>query len=453
MFLAWIVDLVGEEGWSLMTDTLVGVSPLENKAAKKRNAPGEAERAAVRELVKAARARGEDLTGPEGLLKTITATVLQSALEEEMSEHLGYDKHHPPADGAAGNIRNGTRPKTVLTDAAGEVTLEVPRDRAGTFEPVIVRKRQRRLTDVDAVAISLYAKGLTTGEISAHFAEVYGASVSKDTVSRITDRVLEDMAAWCARPLAPVYAAIFIDAIYVKVRDGQVGNQPFYAAIGVDLAGHRDVLGLWAGHGGGESAKFWMSVLTDLKNRGVRDVFFIVCDGLKGLPDSVNTVFPLAIVQACVIHLIRATLRYASRKYWDQLARDLRAIYTAPTAEAAWAAFEDLEEKWGKPYPAIPRMWRAAWEEFTPFLAYDVEIRRVLFSTNAIESLHARYRRAVTVRGHFPTEQAALKTLYLVTRGLDPKGTGQARWAVRWKPALNAFAVTFADRMPAAETL
>ena len=179
MFLAWIVDLVGEEGWSLMTDTLVGVSPLENKAAKKRNAPGEAERAAVRELVKAARARGEDLTGPEGLLKTITATVLQSALEEEMSEHLGYDKHHPPADGAAGNIRNGTRPKTVLTDAAGEVTLEVPRDRAGTFEPVIVRKRQRRLTDVDAVAISLYAKGLTTGEISAHFAEVYGASVWK----------------------------------------------------------------------------------------------------------------------------------------------------------------------------------------------------------------------------------------------------------------------------------
>jgi transposase-like protein len=196
-----------------------------------------------------------------------------------------------------------------------------------------------------------------------------------------------------------------------------------------------------------------MSVLTDLRNRGVRDVFFIVCDGLKGLPDSVNAVFPRAIVQACVIHLIRATLRYASRKYWDHLAGDLRRIYTAPTVEAAWAAFEEMEEKWGKPYPAIPRLWRAAWEEFTPFLAYDVEIRRVLFSTNAIESLHARYRRAVTVRGHFPTEQAALKCLYLVTRGLDPKGTGQARWITRWKPALNAFAVTFADRMPAAENL
>jgi putative transposase len=246
---------------------------------------------------------------------------------------------------------------------------------------------------------------------------------------------------------------VFIDAIYVKVRDGQVGNRPFYAAIGVDLAGHRDVLGLWAGHGGGESAKFWMNVLTDLRNRGVRDVFFVVCDGLKGLPDAVNAVFSRAIVQACVIHLIRATLRYASRKYWDHLAGDLEAIYTAPTAEAAWAAFEELEEKWGKPYPAIPKLWRAAWEEFIPFLEYDVEIRRMIFSTNAIESLNARYRRAVGARGHFPTEQAALKTLFLVTRGLDPKGLGQARWVTRWKPALNAFAVTFADRMPAAENL
>ena len=264
------------------------------------------------------------------------------------------------------------------------MTIAVPRDRAGTFEPVIVKKRQRRLSDVDAVAISLFAKGLTTGEISAHFHEVCGASISKDTVSRITDKVLEEMAAWSSRPLQPVYAAIFIDAIYVKVRDGQVGNQPFYAAIGVDLNGRRDVLGLWAGQGGGESAKFWMNVLADLKNRGVRDVFFIVCDGLKGLPDSVNAVFPQAIVQACVIHLIRATLRYASRKYWDQLAKDLRRIYTAPSVEAAWAAFEELEEKWGKPYPAIPKMWRAAWEEFIPFLAYDVEIRRVLFSTDEI---------------------------------------------------------------------
>ena len=340
-----------------------------------------------------------------------------------------------------------------MTPNAGKVQVQVPRDREGTFEPVIVKKRQRRLNDVDAVVLSLYARGLTTGEISAHFAEVYGASVSKDTVSRITDKVIEDMQAWSSRPLQPVYAAIFIDAIMVKVRDGQVGNQPFYAAIGVDLAGRREVLGLWAGRGGGESAKFWMGVLTDVKNRGVRDVFFIVCDGLKGLPDSVAAVFPEAIVQTCVIHLIRGTFRYASKRYWEQLAKDLRPIYTAASADAAWAAFEELEEKWGKTYPAIPKLWRSAWEQFIPFLDYDVEIRTVLCSTNAIESLNARYRRAVNAKGHFPTEQAALKTLYLVTRSLDPKGLGQARWVTRWKPALNAFAITFSDRMPAAENL
>ena len=243
----------------------------------------------------------------------------------------------------------------MLTEAAGEVSVQVPRDRAGTFEPVIVRKRQRRLSDVDAVAISLYAKGLTTGEISAHFAEVYGASVSKDTVSRITDRVVEDMQAWCSRPLLPIYAAVFIDAIYVKVRDGQVGNQPFYAAIGVDLDGHRDVLGLWAGHGGGESAKFWMSVLTDLRNRGVRDVFFIVCDGLKGLPDSVNAVFPQAIVQACVIHLIRATLRYASRKYWDQLARDLQGDLHRPDRAGGVGGVRGAGGEVGQAVPGDPQ--------------------------------------------------------------------------------------------------
>ena len=433
----------------MMTETLVGVSP---RKAKKTLTPEEVERAAVRELVKAARARGEELTGPDGLLKAITKQVIEAALEEEMTEHVGYDKH--AAEGRNGaNSRNGTRVKTVLTDNAGPVDIEVPRDRDGSFEPVIVKKRQRRLTDVDAIVLSLYARGLTTGEISAHFAEIYGASVSKDTVSRITDRVIEDMQAWSSRPLQRVYAAVFIDAIMVKVRDGQVGNQPFYAAIGVDLAGHRDVLGLWPGNGRGESAKFWMNVLTDLKNRGVADVFFIVCDGLTGLPDSVNTVFKHTIVQTCIVHLIRGTFRYASKKYWESIAKDLRPIYQAATADAAWAAFEEFEEKWGKAYPAMPKLWRAAWEQFIPFLDYDLEIRKVLCSTNAIESLNARYRRAVNAKGHFPTEQAALKTLYLVTRSLDPKGLGQARWVTRWKPALNAFAITFADRMPAAENL
>src|SRR3954467_9916600 len=424
---------------------LPGVSPPDTTSKK----AGSAERAAVRELVRAARARGEDLTGPDGLLKVITKTVLESALEEELAEHLGFDKHQGPKDG--GNIRNGTRAKTVLTDAAGEVQIEVPRDRAGTFDPQIVPKRERRLTDVDAVAISLYAKGLTTGEISAHFADVYGASVSKDTVSRITDRVIEEMQGWWARPLERVYAAVFIDAIVVKIRDGQVRNRPVYAAIGVDLDGHKDILGMWAGDGDGESAKFWMAVLTELKNRGVKDVFFVVCDGLKGLPDSVNAVFPLATVQTCIIHLIRGTFRYASRKYWDVLAKDLKPIYQAVNADAAAAALDALEQKWGARYPAMIRLWRNAWAEFIPFLDYDLEIRRVICSTNAIESLNARYRRAVKARGHFPTEQSAMKCLYLVTRSLDPKGTGQTRWAVRWKPALNAFAITFADRMPAAE--
>jgi putative transposase len=401
-----------------MTETLAGVGSLE-KAATKAVTPAQAEQAAVRELVKAARARGDQLTGPDGLLKSITKQVLESALEEEMTEHVGYDKHAVEGRNG-GNSRNGTRMKTVLTDNAGPVEVEVPRDRDGSFEPVIVAKRQRRLSDVDAVVLSLYARGLTTGEISAHFAEVYGASVSKDTVSRITDRVVEDMQAWASRPLQPVYSAVFIDAIRVKVRDGQVGNQTFYAAIGVDLAGRRDVLGLWPGSiSGGESSKFWLAALTDLRNRGVRDVFFVVCDGLTGLPDSVAAVFPAAIVQTCVIHLIRGSFRYASRHYWEQLAKDLRAIYTAPTADAARAAFEELEDKWGARYPAIPKLWRAAWEQFIPFLDYDIEIRRVLCSTNAIESLNARYRRAVNAKGHLPTEQAALETLYLVTRSIE----------------------------------
>jgi putative transposase len=311
-----------------------------------------------------------------------------------------------------------------------------------------VAKRQRRLSSIDEIVLSLYARGLTTGDIAAHFAEIYDAQVSKDTISRITDRVVEEMQAWTNRPLEPVYAAVFIDAIMVKVRDGQVANRPVYAAIGVDLEGHKDILGMWFGDGDGESAKYWMAVLTELRNRGVSDVFFLVCDGLKGLPASVNAVWPATIVQTCLIHLIRNSFRFASRKYWDALSRDLKPIYQAVNADAAAAALDDLDAKWGARYPAIIRLWRNAWDEFIPFLDYDLEIRKVLCSTNAIESLNARYRRAVKARGHFPTEQAAMKCLYLVTRSLDPKGTGQTRWAVRWKPALNAFAITFADRMP-----
>jgi putative transposase len=416
---------------------------------KKRPEPS-AEAKAAAELVRAAKEQGLSLTGPDGLLKQLTKTVLETALNEEMTEHLGYEKHDQAGAGS-GNIRNGTRPKTVLTDANGAVQIDVPRDRAGTFEPQIVRKRQRRLSGVDEVVLSLYAKGLTTGEISAHFAEIYGASVSKETISRITDKVIEEMTDWSHRPLDEIYAAVFIDAIVVKVRDGQVANRPFYAAIGVTLDGEKDILGLWAGTGG-EGAKFWMSVLTDLRNRGVKDVFFLVCDGLKGLPEVVTNVWPQTVVQTCVIHLIRNTFRLTSRRYWDELKRDIKPIYTAVNATAARAAFDDLADKWGGRYPAVIRLWNNAWAEFIPFLDYDVEIRRVICSTNAIESLNTRYRRAVKARGHFPNEQAALKCLYLVTRSLDPTGTGRTRWTMRWKPALNAFAITFSDRFPAAET-
>ena len=421
-----------------------------NDVTKKKDVENSAEAQAAVELVRLAKEQGLSLTGPDGLLKQLTKTVIETALNEEMTEHLGYEKHDPAGAGT-GNIRNGTRAKTVLTESTGPVEIEVPRDRAGTFEPQIVRKRQRRLNGVDEIVLSLYAKGLTTGEISAHFAEIYGASVTKETISRITDKVLEEMNDWSARPLEEVYAAIFIDAIVVKVRDGQVANRPFYAAIGVTLDGERDILGLWAGTGG-EGAKFWMAVLTDLKNRGVNDVFFVVCDGLKGLPEVVTNVWPQAIVQTCIIHLIRNTFRLTSRKYWDEIKRDIKPIYTAVNATAARAAFDELAEKWGQRYPAMIRLWDNAWDEFIPFLDYDVEIRRVICSTNAIESLNARYRRAIKARGHFPTEQAALKCLYLVTRSLDPTGQGRARWTMRWKPALNAFAITFSDRFPAAET-
>jgi putative transposase len=396
------------------------------------------------ELVAQARADGVQLVGEGGLLTGLTKSVLETALESEMGEHLGYDKHDP-AGRNGGNSRNGTRAKTVLTEI-GPVQIEVPRDRDGSFTPAIVRKRQRRLDGIDEIVLSLTARGLTTGDIAAHFAEVYGAKVSKDTISKITDKVIEEMTEWRNRPLDRVYPVLIIDAIVVKVRDGQVTNRPIYAVIGVTVNGERDILGLWAGDGG-EGAKFWLNVLTEIKNRGVEDVCIVVCDGLKGLPESITTTWQYAQVQACILHLVRNTFRYASRRDWDELAKDLRPIYTAANAEMAAVRFDEFADKWGGRYPAIINLWRSAWEEFIPFLDYDVEIRKVICSTNAIESLNARYRRAVRARGHFPTDQAALKCLYLVTRSLDPTGRGRARWMMRWKPALNAFAITFEGRI------
>src|SRR5919112_4098130 len=292
------------------------------------------EQAAAAAMVAEARQRGLELTGRNGLLKLFTKNVLDTALGEEMTEHLGHEKNRAEAERESTNVRNGTRSKTVVSDAVGEVEINVPRDRESTFEPRIVKKRQRRLTDVDEIVLSLYAKGMTTGDISAHFAEVYGASVSKETISRITDKVVAEMNEWASRPLDAIYAAVFIDAIVVKVRDGQVANRPIYAAIGVTVDGHKDVLGLWAGTGG-EGAKFWMSVLVDLKNRGVGDVFFVVCDGLKGLPETVEAVWPQAIVQTCIIHLIRNTFRLTSRRDADAIKRDIKPIYTAVNADTA----------------------------------------------------------------------------------------------------------------------
>jgi transposase-like protein len=398
----------------------------------------------AQDLVEKARADGVQLVGPGGLLTGLTKEVLETALEAEMSDHLGYDRYD--AAGRNGeNSRNGARTKTVITEI-GPVEIEVPRDRDGSFEPAIVRKRQRRLDGIDAIVLSLTARGLTTGEVSAHFDEVYGAKVGKDTISRITEVVSQQMEEWRNRPLDRVYPVMFIDAIVVKVRDGQVTNRPVYVAIGVTCNGERDILGLWAGDGG-EGAKFWLNVLTEIKNRGVEDVCMVVCDGLKGLPESITTTWSYATVQACILHLIRNTFRYTSKADWEKIARDLRPVYTAATIEAAGARFAEFSETWGGKYPAIIKLWQAAWEQFIPFLDYDVEIRRIICSTNAIESLNARYRRAVRARGHFPTEHAALKCLYLVTRSLDPTGRGRTRWVTRWKPALNAFAITFEGRI------
>jgi putative transposase len=405
----------------------------------------------VRQLAERARAEGLKLTGEGGLLARLTKVVVESALEGELDDHLGYGKHDPTGrDG--GNSRNGRREKTLLTEA-GPVQIAVPRDRDGSFEPKIVAKRQRRLTGLDELVISLSAKGLTHGEICAHLAEIYGAEVSKATISTITDRVLEGMSEWQNRPLDPVYPVIFIDAVNVKIRDGQVANRPIYVALAVSVEGTREVLGLWAGeHGDGEGAKYWLRVLTEIKNRGTRDCLIMVCDGLKGLPDAIAQVWPQTIVQTCIVHLLRNSFRYASSKDWAAIAKDLKPVYTAASEQDALDRFAEFASKWEKRYPAIVRLWTNAWAEFVPFLQYDSEIRTLICTTNAIESINSRIRRAVNARGHFPNEQAALKCVYLAVMSLDPTGKGRKRWSNRWKGALNAFEIAFDGRLSAGKS-
>ncbi len=395
------------------------------------------------QLVERSRTGGVKLVGPGGLLTGITKTVLETALETELSGHLGFDKGDPAGQGAA-NVRNGHTEKTVQTDL-GPVRISVPRDRAGNFEPLVVPKHARRVGGFDEAIISLYAKGLTTGEIQAHLAEVYGAEVSRDLISKVTDAVNEELAAWRNRPLDRICPVMFIDAIYVKIRDGAVANRPVYIVVGVSLDGERDVLGMWAGTGG-EGAKQWLAYLSEIKNRGVADVFIVCADGLKGIAEAIEAVWPLAIHQTCVVHLVRGTLRYTNRKDWQAITPALRSIYTAPSAEEAGARFREFTSKWGAKYPAVIRMWEAAWERFIPFLAFDAEIRTVIYTTNMIESLNSRFRQATRRRGHFPTEQAALKVLYLVIREKHKKGGNITARLNGWKKALNAFALAYGDR-------
>lgn len=400
----------------------------------------------ARELIDKAREEGVSLVGPNGLLRQVTKTVLESALNAELDEHLGYVKGD--AAGKFGtNERNGSSSKTVRTDV-GEVRIDVPRDRDGTFTPQIVPKYARRVDGFDDAVISLYAKGLTTGEIQAHLEDIYDAKVSRELISKITDKVVDDLNSWQARPLDRVYPVVLIDAIHVKIRDGAVTNRPIYIAVGITLAGERDVLGMWVGTGG-EGAKGWMNHLADLKNRGVEDILIVACDGLKGLPEAISGLWPQAEVQLCVVHLVRASLRYASKKHWSTITKQLKLIYTAPTADAAEIVFGDFCAEWEEKYPAMIRLWRNSWEQFTPFLAYPPELRKLVYTTNAIESLNSRFRQATRRRGHFPNDQAALKVLYLVIRNPLKNRSNITGKVVGWKRALNTLAMHYGDRLDA----
>jgi putative transposase len=399
------------------------------------------------ELLARAQTDGVELLGPDGLLSQVTKAVLERALAEELTEHLGYEKHDPAGRGS-GDSRNGVTGKRLLTEIGG-IDLEVPRDRSGSFSPQIVRKGQTRLDGFNDRIIALYARGLTTRDIRAHLREMYDVDVSPDLISRVTDAVLEELQEWQSRPLDRVYPVVFIDALMVKIRDGVVANRPVYLAIGIDCDGAKNVLGLWVGPSTGESSKFWLTVLSELKSRGVADVCIVCCDGLTGLPDAIGVVWPQATVQLCVVHLIRASLRYASKKDWGALTKDLRLIYTAVDETAADTALDAFAEKWAARYPTIVKLWRSHWAEFVPFLAFPPEVRRVVYTTNLIESMNARLRKVTRNRGQFPTEQAALKVLYLAVRNLEEyRGATVGIRSSGWKQALQAFTIYFEGRIP-----
>jgi len=389
----------------------------------------------------------EDIIGENGLLKQLTKAVLERALQGELTDHLGYKKHEP-ARQKRSNARNGKTSK-VLKGDFGEIPLETPRDRNGTFEPQIVSKGQTRFTGFDDKIVSMYARGMSTREIQGHLEEIYGVEVSPTLISNVTDAVVEEVRAWQNRPLDAVYPIVYLDALYVKIRDaGHVQNRAIYVVIGVNLEGHKEVLGLWTGQA--EGAKFWLQVLTELRNRGVEDIYIACVDGLKGFPEAIETVFPQAEVQLCIVHLTRTSLNYVSWKQRKDVAADLKLIYRARTAEEAALRLEDFAAKWDGAYPTITPMWRLSWEHVTPFFAYPKEIRRVIYTTNAVESLNRSLRKIIKTRGSFPNEEAALKLLYLALERIAQKWTLPLQ---NWKAALQRFAILLGDRVPTAPRL
>jgi putative transposase len=383
----------------------------------------------------------QELAGPGGLLAQLTRRLVQRAMEVELTDHVGYEPHQEPAGGTQ-NTRNGTTPKTLITEH-GRVDIDAPRDRDGSFSPKIVKKRQRRFVGFDDKILALYSRGMSTRDISAHLQEIYGVDVGRDLISRVTDGVMDDVREWSKRPLEDVYPIVFLDCMVLKIRDGgSVVRKALYLALGVTLDGDRDVLGMWFQDT--EGSKFWMQVLQDLKHRGVQDILICCVDGLTGFPDAIDAIYPKTTVQTCIVHLIRASLKYVPRREREQVARDLKPIYTAVNADAAWTALEAFDEKWGSRFPPITKAWQDAWEHVTPFLAFPPEVRRVIYTTNAIEALNRQLRKAIKTKGSFPTEDAARKLVYLAVQNAVPAWTKTRNWTV----ALLAFKIHFTDRVP-----
>jgi putative transposase len=392
------------------------------------------------ELLAGARTE-EELAGPGGVLARLTKRLIERALEVELTDHVGYEPHREPP-GGAGNQRNGTSPKTLVTEH-GKVQIDAPRDRDGSFAPQIVRKRQRRFVGFDDKILALYSRGLSTRDIRAHLHEIYGVEVSPDLISKVTDAVMDDVREWCKRPLEDIYPIVFLDCMVLKIRDGgSVQRRALYLALGVTLDGDRDVLGMWFQET--EGAKFWMQVLNDLKQRGVRDILIACVDGLTGFPDAIEAIFPKTTVQTCVVHLIRASMKYVPRREREQVARDLKPIYTAIDADAAQAALEAFDEKWGQRFPPITQAWLNAWDHVIPFLAFPADLRRIMYTTNAIEALNRQLRKAIKTKGSFPNEDAARKLVYLALQNAVPQWTRTRNWTA----ALLALKIHFGDRVP-----